>query len=175
MHSLQIRRSLNRLPCESPTIIETQWLAYWPIRRLMVRWATLAKVLLRQFTFKHSLQFLLPWSRWGVSPDKLWMEFLLILIAPRRVRCRPGRIQPRTIDENPNRGHSSPNHVRSCAKRYEDLDIQEAASGDVRHEPASPMAFGAEACRGSFSCQSRHLADTRLPRARKGHRHFTAS
>lgn len=67
----------------------------------MLRSATLADVLPRQLSFKHSLQLWLAWSQRGLPPDEAQIERLLVLIGQRRVGRRPGRIEPRAVKRRP--------------------------------------------------------------------------
>lgn len=105
LRNIKTTLGLDRLACKTPTMNEKQWcvglLAYNLVRWLMLRSAKLADVLPRQLSFKHSLQLWLAWSQRGLPPDEAPIECLLILIAPRRVGQRPGRIEPRAVKRRP--------------------------------------------------------------------------
>lgn len=105
LRNIKTTLGLDRLVCKTPAMNEKQWcvglLAYNLVRWLMLRSAKLADVLPRQLSFKHSLQLWLAWSQRGLPPDETQIECLLILIAPRRVGQRPGRIEPRAVKRRP--------------------------------------------------------------------------
>lgn len=105
LRNIKTTLGLDRLACKTPTMNEKQWcvglLAYNLVRWLMLRSAKLADVLPRQLSFKHSLQLWLAWSQRGLPPDEAQIECLLILIAPRRVGQRPGRVEPRAVKRRP--------------------------------------------------------------------------
>jgi hypothetical protein len=96
---------LDRMTCKTPAMNEKQWwvglLAYNLIRLLMLRSATLADVLPRQLSFKHSVQLWLAWSQCGLPPDETPIQCLLVLMAQKRVGKRPGRIEPRVVKRRP--------------------------------------------------------------------------
>ena len=84
---------------------EKQWwvrlLAYNLIRLLMLRSATLADVLPRQLSFKHSVKLWLAWSQRGLPPDETPIQCVLVLMAQKRVGKRLGRIEPRVVKRRP--------------------------------------------------------------------------
>lgn len=105
LRNIKTTLGLDRLVCKTPAMNEKQWcvglLAYNLVRWLMLRSTKLADVLPRQLSFKHSLQLWLAWSQRGLPPDETQIECLLILIAPRRVGQRPGRVEPRAVKRRP--------------------------------------------------------------------------
>jgi hypothetical protein len=93
---------METLSCKSPEMGEKEmWaylLAYNLIRMIMLQSASLADVLPRSLSFKHTQQLWLAWS--GASSgsyDNENVTGLLALVAEQTVGNRPGRIEPRAI------------------------------------------------------------------------------
>lgn len=104
LRNLKTTLGLDMLRCQTPQMNEKQWwiglLAYNLIRLMMLHSASLAELLPRQLSFKHTVQLWLAWNSW---PSKLQRRcgLLFPLIAQRRVAYRPGRIEPRAVKRRP--------------------------------------------------------------------------
>jgi len=97
---------MDTLSCKTPAMAEKEmWvylLAYNLIRLIMAASASLANVLPRTLSFKHTLQLWLAWSRQpfpNYEPE--YIHQLLCLVATKRVGNRPGRIEPRAVKRRP--------------------------------------------------------------------------
>jgi hypothetical protein len=93
---------METLSCKSPEMGEKEmWaylLAYNLIRMIMLQSASLADVLPRSLSFKHTQQLWLAWSGASSgSDDNENVTGLLALVAEQTVGNRPGRIEPRAI------------------------------------------------------------------------------
>ncbi len=106
LRNIKTTLGMEVLSCKTPQMCEKElWvylLAYNLIRLLMAKAALHAGVLLRQLSFKHTLQIWVAWSRRqflsGSGEDT---TTLLVLIAQIRVADRPGRIEPRAVKRRP--------------------------------------------------------------------------
>jgi len=95
---------LELLNCRTPLMCLKQWwaglLAYNVIRMLMLRAAQLSDLDVREISFKHSVQLACAWQN-GRRQSRPSSANLLPLISQNRVRCRPGRIEPRSVKRRP--------------------------------------------------------------------------
>ena len=96
---------MNVVSCRTPEmVIKEIWvylLAYNLVRFLMMQAATIADILPRAISFKHSLQLWLIWSRQTDTCDDEMLGMLYGMMAQQRVGNRPGRIEPRAIKRRP--------------------------------------------------------------------------
>jgi hypothetical protein len=106
LRNIKTTLGMETLSCQTPAMaLKEIWvylLAYNLIRLLMAQAASLANVLPRQLSFKHTVQL---WVAWGYvshgahRDDQLTALFMLI--AQPRVGNRPGRIEPRAVKRRP--------------------------------------------------------------------------
>jgi len=105
LRNIKATLGLEMLRCQTPQMNEKHWwiglLAYNLIRLLMLHSASLAELLPRQLSFKHTVQLWLAWNQW-LSGSKCHTNALFPLIAQNRVANRPGRIEPRAIKRRSN-------------------------------------------------------------------------
>jgi hypothetical protein len=96
---------MNVLSCKTPEmVIKEIWvylLAYNLIRLLMMQAATIAGILPREISFKHSLQLWLIWSRQADTSDNAMLLAVCELMTQQRVGNRSGRIEPRAVKRRP--------------------------------------------------------------------------
>ena len=106
LRNIKTTLGMDLLSCRTPAMAEKEiWvylLAYNLIRLLMAQAASLADIMPRQLSFKHTLQL---WNAWRQTPiggdGDGQLVTLLILIAQQRVGNRPGRIEPRAVKRRP--------------------------------------------------------------------------
>lgn len=97
---------METLSCKSPEMVEKEiwiyFLAHNMIRIIMAEAASLADIVPRQLSFKHSLQLWQAWrqSRCSTSEDKDLLS-LLKLMSENLVGHRPGRVEPRAVKRRP--------------------------------------------------------------------------
>lgn len=106
LRNIKTTLGMERLSCLTPAMVEKEiWvylLAYNLIRLLMAQSASLADLLPRQLSFKHTLQLWIVWRQNGISSnDDEKLATLFILIAQQKVGNRPGRIEPRAVKRRP--------------------------------------------------------------------------
>ena len=106
LRNIKTTLGMETLSCKTPEMAEKEmwvyFLAYNLIRILMAQAASLANVLLRQLSFKHTLQLWCIWQQQTNvvdSDDKL--QILFMLIAENTVGHRPGRVEPRAVKRRP--------------------------------------------------------------------------
>jgi len=106
IRNIKTTLGMNTLSCKTPEMAEKEmWvylLAYNLIRLIMAQSASMASVLPRALSFKHTLQLWLAWGRQPLptyTPDQI--DNLLRLVAEKRVGNRPGRIEPREVKRRP--------------------------------------------------------------------------
>ena len=97
---------MEMLSCRTPEMVKKEiWvylLAYNLIRLLMAQAASLADIVPRQLSFKHTLQIWIAWRHHGTGGyDENQLATLFILIAQQRVGNRPGRLEPRAVKRRP--------------------------------------------------------------------------
>lgn len=105
LRNIKTTLGMETFSCKTPELIEKEmwvyFLAYNLIRLLMVQAASLAEILPRQLSFKHTVQLWLAWGQQGHVLNSEPERALFILIAQRRVGNRPGRIEPRAVKRRP--------------------------------------------------------------------------
>jgi hypothetical protein len=106
LRNIKTTLGMEMLSCRTPAMAEKEiWiylLAYNLIRLLMAQAASLADILPRQLSFKHTVQLWMAWQKNGAaSYDDGQLAGLFILIAQQRVDNRPGRVEPRAIKRRP--------------------------------------------------------------------------
>jgi hypothetical protein len=106
LRNIKTTLGMEMLSCRTPAMAEKEiWiylLAYNLIRLLMAQAASLADILPRQLSFKHTLQLWMAWQKNGAaSYDDGQLAGLFILIAQQRVDNRPGRVEPRAVKRRP--------------------------------------------------------------------------
>jgi len=106
LRNIKTTLGMEYLSCHSPAMCKKEvwvyFLAYNLIRLLMAQAASLAKVLPRHLSFKHTLQIWMSWSqRQFLSAVQECTESLFRLIAQIRVGDRPGRTEPRMVKRRP--------------------------------------------------------------------------
>ena len=106
LRNIKTTLGMEMLSCRTPAMAEKEiWvylLAYNLIRLLMAQAASLADILPRQLSFKHTLQLWIAWQqRWNERDDDGEIGGLFILIAQQQVGKRPGRIEPRAVKRRP--------------------------------------------------------------------------
>jgi hypothetical protein len=106
LRSIKTSLEMDTLSCRTPVMaIKEIWvylLAYNLIRLLMAQAASLADLLPRQLSFKHTVQIWIAWTQHTTQidyHDKL--HGLFVLIAEQRVGERPDRIEPRALKRRP--------------------------------------------------------------------------
>jgi hypothetical protein len=106
IRNIKTTLGMETLSCKTPEMAEKEmWvhlLAYNLIRLIMAQSASMASVLPRTLSFKHTLQLWLAWSRQPFptyTADQL--DNLFRLVAEKRVGNRPGRIEPREVKRRP--------------------------------------------------------------------------
>jgi len=100
--NIKTTMGMETFSCKSPDMIEKEmWvylLAYNLIRLVMAQSASLADLLPRQISFKHSLQIWLTFrQQQGDIADEESLSALCVLIAENTVGHRPGRVEPREV------------------------------------------------------------------------------
>jgi hypothetical protein len=106
IRNIKTTLGMDTLSCKTPEMAEKEmWvhlLAYNLIRLIMAQSASMACVLPRTLSFKHTLQL---WLAWGRQPFPTYtaeqLDKLLRLVAEKRVGNRPGRIEPREVKRRP--------------------------------------------------------------------------
>jgi hypothetical protein len=106
LRNIKTTLGMEMMSCRTPAMVQKEiWvylLGYNLIRLLMAQAATLADILPRQLSFKHTLRI---WIAWRQNSDGGYddnmIAGLFILIAQQRVGNRPGRIEPRAIKRRP--------------------------------------------------------------------------
>ncbi len=106
LRNIKTTLGMETLSCKTPEMNEKEmwvyFLAYNLIRLVMAEAASLADILPRQLSFKHTLQLWIAWRRDTFSTDMTGdIEPVLILISQRRVGNRSGRIEPRAVKRRP--------------------------------------------------------------------------
>jgi hypothetical protein len=106
LRNIKTTLGMEMLSCRTPAMAEKEiWiylLAYNLIRLLMAQAASLADILPRQLSFKHTVQLWMAWQKNGAaSYDDGQLAGLFILIAQQRVDNRPGRVEPRAVKRKP--------------------------------------------------------------------------
>lgn len=106
IRNIKTTLGMETLSCKSPEMGEkemwTYLLAYNLIRMIMLQSASLADVLPRSLSFKHTQQLWLAWSGASrASDDNESPTGLLALVAEQTVGNRPGRIEPRATKRRP--------------------------------------------------------------------------
>lgn len=106
IRNIKTTLGMETLSCKTPEMGEKEvWaylLAYNLIRMIMLQSASLADVLPRSLSFKHTQQLWLAWSgASNGSDDNESPTGLLALVAEQTVGNRPGRIEPRAIKRRP--------------------------------------------------------------------------
>ncbi len=106
LRNIKTTLGMELLSCRTPAMSEKEiWvylLAYNLIRLLMAQAASLADIMPRQLSFKHTLQLWNTWRQARAGDDcDSQLVTLFILIAQQRVGNRPGRIEPRAIKRRP--------------------------------------------------------------------------
>ena len=106
LRNIKTTLGMDLLSCRTPAMAEKEiWvylLAYNLIRLLMAQAASLADVMPRQLSFKHTLQLWNAWRQTQIGGDgDSQLVTLFILIAQQRVGNRPGRIEPRAVKRRP--------------------------------------------------------------------------
>jgi hypothetical protein len=106
LRNIKTTLGMEMLSCRTPAMAEKEiWiylLAYNLIRLLMAQAASLADILPRQLSFKHTVQLWMAWQKNGAaSYDDGQLAGLFILIAQQRVGNRPGRVEPRAVKRRP--------------------------------------------------------------------------
>ncbi len=106
LRNIKTTLGMERLSCRTPAMAEKEiWvylLAYNLIRLLMAQAASLADIIPRQLSFKHTLQLWVAWRQNGTGRyDEGQVATLFILIAQQRVGNRPGRMEPRAMKRRP--------------------------------------------------------------------------
>lgn len=105
MRNVKITLGMETFHCKTPGMVEKEmwvyFLAYNLIRILMAQAASLADLLPRQLSFKHTLQIWLA-CRWECDLfDDTQRALIFKLISEHKVGNRPGRIEPRAIKRRP--------------------------------------------------------------------------
>ena len=149
IRNIKTTLGMETLSCKTPEMAEKEmWvylLAYNLIRLIMAQSASMASVLPRTLSFKHTLQLWLAWSRQPFptyTADQL--DNLFRLVAEKRVGNRPGRIEPREVKRRPKpmrlmlvprheaqahvRKHGHPPRKRKWAKNS-DKDVRIQSTG----------------------------------------------
>lgn len=106
LRAIKTTLGMEMLSCKTPAMaVKEIWvylLAYNLIRLMMAQAALLADCLLRQLSFKHTLQI---WIAWGHCRSRVVgderVDGLFVLIAQQKVGDRPGRIEPRAVKRRP--------------------------------------------------------------------------
>jgi hypothetical protein len=106
LRNIKSTLGMETLSCKTPEMIEKEmwvyFLAYNLIRLLMAQSATLADILPRQLSFKHTVQLWLAWNQQiqaiGIQVDE---RILFALISKKTVGNRPGRLEPRAVKRRP--------------------------------------------------------------------------
>ncbi len=106
LRNIKTTLGMELLSCRTPAMSEKEiWvylLAYNLIRLLMAQAASLADIMPRQLSFKHTLQLWNTWRQARAGDDcDSQLVTLFIRIAQQRVGNRPGRIEPRAIKRRP--------------------------------------------------------------------------
>ena len=106
LRNIKTTLGMEMLSCRTPAMAEKEiWvylLAYNLVRLLMAQAASLADIIPRQLSFKHTLQLWIAWRHNGTgSYDDSQLASLFILIGQQRVGNRPGRIEPRVRKRRP--------------------------------------------------------------------------
>ena len=106
LRNIKTTLGMEVLNCRTAQMNEKElWiylLAYNLIRLLMVQAALAAGLEPRQLSFKHTVQIWMQWNARGLLTDPTHnLVVLLRLIAQRKVRKRPGRIEPRARKRRP--------------------------------------------------------------------------
>jgi hypothetical protein len=106
LRNIKTTLGMEMLSCRTPAMAEKEiWvylLAYNLIRLLMAQAASLADIIPRQLSFKHTLQLWIAWRHNGTgSYNESQLASLFILIGQQRVGNRPGRIEPRVRKRRP--------------------------------------------------------------------------
>ena len=102
LRNLKTTMGMETFSCKSPEMVKKEmWvylLAYNLIRLVMTQSASLADLLPRQISFKHTLQIWLAYRhQQGTTDDDEAINILCVLIAENHVGNRPGRIEPRAL------------------------------------------------------------------------------
>ena len=104
LRNIKTTLGMEILSCKTPEMIVKEiwvyFLAYNLIRLLMAQAASLADILPRQISFKHTLQLWIACNQYGTLDDNQ-LSSLFILIAQQQVGNRPHRIEPRAIKRRP--------------------------------------------------------------------------
>lgn len=102
--NIKTTMGMETFSCKSPDMVKKEmwvyFLAYNLIRLIMAQSASLANILPRQISFKHSLQIWLAYRQQGADNDED-LSMLFILIGENTVGHRPGRIEPRAVKRRP--------------------------------------------------------------------------
>lgn len=123
--NIKTTMGMETFSCKSPDMVEKEmWvylLAYNLVRLIMAQSASLADILPRQISFKHSLQIWLAYrqQQGGFCDGNLYA--LCLLIIENTVGHRPGRIEPREVKRRPKpyKLLTKPRHeARDAIKRY---------------------------------------------------------
>ncbi|MEE8057087.1 MAG: IS4 family transposase [Pseudomonadales bacterium] len=106
LRNIKTTMGMETFSCKTPEMIEKEmWiylLAYNLIRLVMVQSASLADLLPRQISFKHTLQIWLAYRhQQGTIDNDKSLNVLCVLIAENCVGHRPGRIEPRAVKRRP--------------------------------------------------------------------------
>lgn len=106
LRNIKTTLGMERLSCQTPAMaIKEIWvylLAYNLIRLMMAQAASLADLLPRQLSFKHTVQIWIAWTQYTQLNDyENKLDSLFILIAQQRIGERPGRIEPRALKRRP--------------------------------------------------------------------------
>lgn len=106
LRNIKTTLGMETLSCKTPDMNEKEiwvyFLAYNLIRLLMAQAATLADVLPRQLSFKHTLQLWLSWRQQIPTVDtETNLLVLFMLIAQKKTGDRPDRMEPRSIKRRP--------------------------------------------------------------------------
>lgn len=103
--NIKTTMGMETFSCKSPDMVKKEmwiyFLAYNLIRLIMAQSASLADILPRQISFKHSLQIWLAYRQQHSSESQDDLSMLLLLIVENTVGHRPGRIEPREIKRRP--------------------------------------------------------------------------
>lgn len=106
LRNIKTTMGMETFSCKSPEMVEKEmWvylLAYNLIRLVMAQSASLADLLPRQISFKHTLQICLSYRhQQGATEEEETLNILCVLIAENCVGNRPGRIEPGAVKRRP--------------------------------------------------------------------------
>lgn len=106
LRNIKTTMGMETFSCKTPEMVEKEmWvylLAYNLIRLVMAQSASLADLLPRQISFKHTLQIWVAYRhRQGTHRGDETLNVLCVFIAENCVGNRPGRIEPRAVKRRP--------------------------------------------------------------------------